>query len=177
MGKTITPMAAPKSASDLVKTEPRAAPVVGGVMRLDDLPDDRSALVEERFAKTVGDQMAPPDFSADAMQSDRNQEHVEARSERLAPIPVIAEKKKLNQLPPILKSAQPSAAQRTEQISSPIEATLRQKVRDLRGIHRISEAFTLEYALRALFNDRNLSSIAAELKDAGGGLRRDRGAK
>ena len=174
MGKTITPMAAPKSASDLVKTEQRATPVVGGVMRLDDLPDDRSALVEERFAKTVGDQMAPP-TSVDPMQSERDQGDVETRSEPIAPTSVTAEKKKLDPVLTVIKTAKPTSAQRTEQISSPIDATLRQKVRDLRGTHRISEAFTLEYALRALFNDRNLSSVAAELKDAGGGLRRDRG--
>ncbi len=62
----------------------------------------------------------------------------------------------------------------TKMIATPIDAQLRQRVRDLRGQFEISEAFVVETALRTFFADRPLSDVAADLRARGGRLRRTR---
>lgn len=66
----------------------------------------------------------------------------------------------------------PSPSRTTKMIATPIDATLRKMIRDLRGEHEVSEAFTLETALRDYFGDRPLDEIAADLRRRGGRLRR-----
>jgi hypothetical protein len=62
----------------------------------------------------------------------------------------------------------------TKMIATPIDAQLRQRVRELRGQYEISEAFVVETALRAFFADRPLADVAADLRARGGRLRRNR---
>jgi hypothetical protein len=59
-------------------------------------------------------------------------------------------------------------------IATPIDAHLRQRVRELRGQYEISEAFVVETALRTFFGDRPLADVAADLRARGGRLRRNR---
>ncbi len=63
-------------------------------------------------------------------------------------------------------------ARTTKMIATPIDAKLRKVIRDLRSEHEVSEAFTLETALREYFRDRSLDDIAADLRRRGGRLRR-----
>ena len=73
--------------------------------------------------------------------------------------------------PPI----QPKPAMRpTKMIATPIDSTLRKTIRSLRNEHDVSEAFTIETALREYFSDRPLEEIAADLRHRGGRLRRTR---
>jgi hypothetical protein len=65
-------------------------------------------------------------------------------------------------------------ARTTKMIATPIDAKLRKVIRDLRSEHEVSEAFTLETALREYFRDRSLDDIAADLRRRGGRLRRTR---
>jgi len=60
----------------------------------------------------------------------------------------------------------------TKMIATPIDATLRKILRDLRNEHEVSEAFILETALREYFGTRPLDEIAADLRRRGGRLRR-----
>jgi len=74
--------------------------------------------------------------------------------------------------PPSLVAATKSRLRPTKMIATPIDASLRKMIRDLRGDHEVSEAFTLETALREYFGDRSLDEIAADLRRRGGRLRR-----
>lgn len=81
--------------------------------------------------------------------------------------------------PPSRPEPQDAAAVRptkptTKMIATPIDAQLRQRVRELRGQYEISEAFVLETALRTFFADRALVDVAADLRARGGRLRRTR---
>jgi len=70
---------------------------------------------------------------------------------------------------------QPKPAMRpTKMIATPIDSTLRKMIRSLRNEHDVSEAFTIETALREYFSDRPLEEIAADLRHRGGRLRRTR---
>lgn len=60
----------------------------------------------------------------------------------------------------------------TKMIATPIDVSLRKMIRDLRSDHDVSEAFTLETALREYFSDRPVEEIAADLRRRGGRLRR-----
>ncbi len=75
-------------------------------------------------------------------------------------------------LPASPTAPSPSPTRTTKMIATPIDATLRKMIRDLRGEHEVSEAFTLETALRDYFGDRPLDEIAADLRRRGGRLRR-----
>ena len=67
-----------------------------------------------------------------------------------------------------------SAKPITKMIATPIDAILRQRVRELRGQYEISEAFVVETALRAFFANRTIDDVAADLRARGGRLRRNR---
>jgi len=75
-------------------------------------------------------------------------------------------------LPASPTAPSPPPSRTTKMIATPIDARLRKMIRDLRGEHEVSEAFTLETALRDYFGDRPLDEIAADLRRRGGRLRR-----
>lgn len=135
----------PRSARSVAPQPGPTTPAAGGVMSLDDLSETaRSQHVEESLERTV-----------------LPQSRVEAPSRTLASPPATTQ---------IVRPPKPT----TKMIATPIDAQLRQRVRELRGQHEISEAFVVETALRAFFADRPLADVAADLRARGGRLRRSR---
>ena len=112
-------------------------------MSLDDLPDGaRSQHVEESLERAVLQQ--------------RQEEGAGAKTQTSPPpSPVVQPAKRF-----------------TKMIATPIDAQLRQRVRELRGQYEISEAFVVETALRTFFAERPLADVAADLRARGGRLRR-----
>jgi hypothetical protein len=124
---------------------PPTPPAAGAFMTLEDLPEnERSQLVAESLERTLLPQA---------------KEEEAPPSVYSAPAPT-----------PVLLPEQP----KNKMIATPIDAALRQRVRDLRGQFEISESFVIETALRTFFADRPLSDVAADLRARGGCLRRTR---
>jgi len=131
--------------------------------------------VAPRSARTV----APPPSTAtsgavmslDDLPTSQRTQHVEESLER-ALLPPAAEETSRRTDPPT-PSAHP-AKPATKMIATPIDAQLRQRVRELRGQYEISEAFVVETALRTFLADRPLADVAADLRARGGRLRRSR---
>jgi len=135
----------PRSARSVAPQPVPAAPASSGVMSLDDLSETaRSQHVEESLERTVLPQPIEAASSTSAATSTATTQTVR---------------------PP---------KPRTKMIATPIDAQLRQRVRDLRGHYEISEAFVVETALRSFFADRPLAEVAADLRARGGRLRRSR---
>lgn len=111
---------------------------------------------------SVGTGMHLDDFAV----SNPRVDHLE---ESLAP--TIAE---LKPVIPTTPSPHNAPTRTTKMIATPIEAGLRKMLRELRNEYEVSEAFTIETALRAYFGDRPLAEIAAELRERGGRLRRSK---
>jgi len=59
-----------------------------------------------------------------------------------------------------------------EMLSTPIASALRQMLRDLKFYKNISQAFTVETALKDFFANRTMDEVAADLRSRGGRLRR-----
>ena len=139
---------APRSARAAAPSPPvpDPPPQPGAVMSLDDLPgtDARSQHVEESLERAVLPQSGTAGSAPPATSE---------------PLP-----------PPAPKPA----ASATKMIATPIDAILRQRVRELRGSYEISEAFVVETALRSFFADRTIDEVAADLRARGGRLRRNR---
>jgi hypothetical protein len=136
----------PRSARSAAPPPAVPAAASGSVMSLDDLPADaRSQHVEESLERAV------------------------LPREEAAPT-------KAEPPTPIVRSAEPPkpAKPATKMIATPIDAQLRQRVRELRGQYEISEAFVVETALRSFFGERPLADVAADLRARGGRLRRTR---
>ena len=135
----------PRSARSAAPPPAVPAAASGSVMSLDDLPADaRSQQVEESLERAVLPQ--------------RQTEEPPAQRD----------------LPPVPTPAPRPALPATKMIATPIDAHLRQRVRELRGQYEISEAFVVETALRTFFGDRPLADVAADLRARGGRLRRNR---
>ena len=145
----------PRSASTVAPTPApvHVAPPTGAVMTLDDLPGGvRSAHLEESLERAVlaiGREEEAPARAAEA---------------GAAPSPPV------NPSPPA-PQVKPRA---TKMIATPIDANLRDRLRELRGSYSISEAFVVETALRTFFADRTLADVASDLRIRGGRLRRSR---
>lgn len=107
-------------------------------------------------------------MSLDDLPANARSQTVEESLERALLPQVKEEESRENVEPPV--SAKPA----TKMIATPIDAQLRQRVRELRGQFEISEAFVIETALRTFFADRPLSDVAADLRARGGRLRRTR---
>jgi hypothetical protein len=135
----------PRSARSAAPLPAGPTAASGSVMSLDDLPADaRSQQVEESLERAVLPQ--------------RQREATPPQGDAAAvPTPVAR---------PVLPA--------TKMIATPIDAQLRQRVRELRGQYEISEAFVVETALRTFFGDRPLADVAADLRARGGRLRRSR---
>ncbi len=123
-------------------------------------PVSARAAVPPSAAPTAG--MRLDDFSNEG---DRR-EHVDE-----ALTSTIGQRSALPSAPSLAESTK-SRLRPTKMIATPIDASLRKMIRDLRGDHEVSEAFTLETALREYFGDRSLEDIAADLRRRGGRLRR-----
>jgi hypothetical protein len=135
----------PRSARSAAPPPTVPATTSGSVMSLDDLPADaRSQQVEESLERAVLPQR-------------QREEGLPQRDTSEVPTPV----------------ARP-ALPATKMIATPIDAQLRQRVREIRGQYEISEAFIVETALRTFFGDRPLADVAADLRARGGRLRRNR---
>jgi hypothetical protein len=76
--------------------------------------------------------------------------------------------------PPPQERATPQSqpVRATKMIATPIDIGLRKTLRELRNGYEISEAFTIEIALKSYFDNRPLEEIAVELRERGGRLRR-----
>lgn len=136
---------APRSARNVAPPPDPAPPASGAVMSLEDLPGNvRSQHVEQSLERTV----MPPH---------RGERPREATDRQTA-----------------VAAAVPPPKPTTKMIATPIDAQLRQRVRELRGQYEISEAFVVETALRTFFADRALAEVAADLRARGGRLRRNR---
>ena len=136
---------APRSARSVAPQPEPPAPPAGGIMSLDDLSETaRSQHVEESLERTV--------------------------------LPQPKEEPQTRSAPAASSIAVPLSAQKstTKMIATPIDAQLRQRVRQLRGQYEISEAFVVETALRTFFADRPIADVAADLRARGGRLRRNR---
>jgi hypothetical protein len=134
----------PRSARSVAPQPAPTAPAAGGVMSLDDLSETaRSQHVEESLERTVLPQPREEAPRATAATS--------------------------TVTPQTVRPPKPA----TKMIATPIDAQLRQRVRDLRGQYEISEAFVVETALRAFLADRPLADVAADLRARGGRLRRN----
>ena len=135
----------PRSARSVAPQLAPTASAAGGVMSLDDLSETaRSQHVEESLERTV---LPQP------------REEMPSKTTAPSPAPTRA-----------VRPLKPA----TKMIATPIDAELRQRVRDLRGHYEISEAFVVETALRAFLADRPLADVAADLRARGGRLRRNR---
>lgn len=120
-------------------------PVAGAVMSLDDVPGSaRSRQVEESLERAV-----------------LPQQQAEEPLHQAVPSP----------MPPSVVRPEKAA---TKMIATPIDAQLRQRVRELRAQYEVSEAFVVETALRTFFGERSISDVAADLRARGGRLRRSR---
>jgi len=112
-------------------------------------------------------------MSLDDLPADARSQHVEESLERAVLPREEAAPTKAEPPTPIVRSAEPPKPA-TKMIATPIDAQLRQRVRELRGQYEISEAFVVETALRSFFGERPLADVAADLRARGGRLRRTR---
>jgi len=145
----------PRSASTVAPTPTpvHVSPPTGWAMTLDDLPGGvRSAHLEESLERDVLAIGREEEVPARAV------EVAVAASTAVSPSPP----------PPEIK---PRA---TKMIATPIDASLRDRLRELRGSYSISEAFVVETALRTFFADRTLADVASDLRIRGGRLRRSK---
>ena len=167
MKKTFTE-AAPRSAA--VEAPLGSAPLpTGQTMTLDELPADHRAQTIESSLERIDLNPAPaPPTQAPAI----------VPAETTPPVDQATSGGAAQSPPTQIPIAQPPAPEpkkaTVKMISTPIDAELRLRVRELRSVHEISEAFVLESALRDFFGDRDLTEVAADLRARGGRLRRNR---
>jgi len=113
-------------------------------------------------------------MSLDHLPAGERSQHVEESLERtVLPQAVQETSRKTDPQTLTIQTAHP-AKPTTKMIATPIDAQLRQRVRELRGQYEISEAFVVETALRTFLADRPLADVAADLRARGGRLRRSR---
>ena len=135
---------APRSARTVAPPAATLIAASGAVMTLDDLPLEGHS---ERIAESLERAVLPQ----------RTEGATPAKTEDSPPATPVRRAK------PAMKM-----------IATPIDAELRQRVRDLRAQHEIAETFVVETALRTFFADRPLADVAADLRARGGRLRRTR---
>jgi hypothetical protein len=169
MKKTFTETA-PRSAA--VEAPLGSAPLPTGLtMTLDELPaDHRAQTIEsslERIDLNPAPAPAPPTPAPAIVPAETTTPVDQATSGGTAPSPP-------TQIPIEQPPAPVPKKATVKMISTPIDTELRLRVRELRSVHEISEAFVLESALRDFFGDRDLTDVAADLRARGGRLRRNR---
>lgn len=136
--------------------------------------------ISPRSARTAAPPPVPLSSSTGAVMSlddlpgEGRSQHVEESLERTVLTEPQAEPPKTAETLSPSVPVPPPAKPLTKMIATPIDAHLRQRVRELRGQYEISEAFVVETALRAFLADRPLADVAAELRARGGRLRRSR---
>jgi hypothetical protein len=171
MKKTFTETA-PRSAA--VEAPLGSAPLLTGqTMTLDELPADHRAQTIESSLERIDLNPAPAPAPASPTPAPAI-----VPAEMSAPVDQATSAGAAKSPPPQIPIEQPPAPEpkkaTVKMISTPIDAELRLRVRELRSVHEISEAFVLESALRDFFANRDLSDVAADLRARGGRLRRNR---
>ncbi len=136
--------------------------------------------ISPRSARTVAPSPVPLSpspgavMSLDDLPGDGRSQHVGESLERTVLPQVRRDPPIAADIPSPAPPVPPTTKPLTKMIATPIDAQLRQRVRELRGQYEISEAFVVETALRAFLGDRPLADVAADLRARGGRLRRNR---
>ena len=166
MKKTYTE-AKPRSAKDAAPAGTPPAIQPGATMTLDELPDDhRTQNLGESLERIDRNDTGAASGSAGTVGTQPRNEPVTTAP----PGPPISKEP----IPSAPATPVPPVKLALKMISTPIDAEVRRRVRELRLSHDISEAFVLETALRDFFRDREIEEIAMDLRARGGRLRRNR---